>query len=52
MLRKEILKHIDERQEVLFELIGGVSNYFCEIMGIIEEIKYLEFLYEKFDDKK
>ena len=51
MVRKEILRHIEKRQEVLYDLIGNMYNCFGEIISITEEIKYLNYLHEKFKEE-
>ena len=52
-MNKEIIKEIsdkkDQRLDVLEELIQNINNYTGEMLGIIEEIKYLDFIKEDFD---
>jgi len=51
-MNREIIKLIsdkkDQRLDVLEELIQNINNYTGEMLGIIEEIKYLDFIKEDF----
>ena len=43
-LIEQICNKHEQRLDVLEELIGSLHNNTGEMLGIIEEIKYLEFL--------